>query len=74
MWQVYKHLYQIRKQHDILKTAVADVIKGQTNMSHKGELQTLTKLNMKHQVCPGETCCMIISRPGAYVIVEIQII
>ncbi len=35
----------IRKQHDILKTAVADVSKGQTDMSHKGELQ---KLNFPH--------------------------
>ncbi len=32
-----------RNQHDILKTAVADVSKGQTDMWHKGELQTLTK-------------------------------
>ncbi len=30
-------------------------------MSHKGELQTLTKLSMKHQVCHTETCHMIIS-------------
>ncbi len=44
----------IRNEHDILKTAVADVSKGQTDMSHKGELQTLTKLSMKHQVCPSE--------------------
>ncbi len=29
--------------HDILKTALADVIKGQTDMSYKGELQTLTE-------------------------------
>ncbi len=35
-------------QHDILMTAVADVSKGQTNMSYKGELQTLTKLSMRH--------------------------
>ncbi len=32
-------------------TAVADVSKGQTDMSHKGELQTLTKLSMG-QVTP----------------------
>ncbi len=50
-----------RKQHDILITAVADVCKGQTHMSHKGELQTLTKLSMRHNVCPGETCCTPIS-------------
>ncbi len=48
-------------QHDILMTAVADVGKGQTDMSHKGEFQTLTKLNMRHQVCPSETCFTIIS-------------
>ncbi len=46
----------IRNQHDILKTAVANVSKGQTDMSYKGELQILTKLSMRHQVCPGETC------------------
>ncbi len=34
-------------QHDILKTVVADVSKGQTDMSYKGELQTLTKLSMR---------------------------
>ncbi len=34
---------------------VANVGKGQTDMSYKGELQTLTKLSMGHQVCPGET-------------------
>ncbi len=38
----------IRNQHDILKTAVADVSKGQTDMSYTGELQTLTKLSMRH--------------------------
>ncbi len=37
----------IRNLHDILKTAVANVSKGQTDMSHKGELQTLTKLSMR---------------------------
>ncbi len=31
-------------------TIVADVRKG----------QTLTKLSMRHQVCPGETCCTTI--------------
>ncbi len=36
-------------QHDILKTAVADVSKGQTDISCKGELQTLIKLSMRHQ-------------------------
>ncbi len=45
----------IRNQHDILKTAVANVSKGQTDMSHKGELQTLTKLSMRNQVCSSET-------------------
>ncbi len=38
----------IRNQHAILKTALADVSKGQTDMSHKGELQRLTKLSMRH--------------------------
>ncbi len=55
----------IRNQHDILKflkTAVANVSKGQTDMSHKGEFQTLTKLSMRHQVCPSETCRTVISR------------
>ncbi len=51
----------IRNQQDILKTAVADVSKGKTDMSYKGELQTLTKLSMRHQVCPSETCHAIIS-------------
>ncbi len=49
----YIHIFTrhtIRNQHDIIKTAVADVSKGQTDMSHKGELQTLTKLSMRHQV------------------------
>ncbi len=41
-------------------TAVAGVSKGQTDMSYKGELQTLTKLSMRHQVCTGETCCITI--------------
>ncbi len=30
--------------------------KGQTDMSYKGELQTLTKLSMRHEVCRSETC------------------
>ncbi len=33
--------------------------KGQTDMSYKGELQTLTKLSMRHQICPDER-----GRPG----------
>ncbi len=44
-------------QYDIEMTASVDVSKGQTVMSHKGELQTLTKQSMRHQVCSGETCC-----------------
>ncbi len=51
----------IRNQHDILKTLFAYVSKVQIDMSDKGELQTLTKLSMRHQVCPSETCCVIIS-------------
>ncbi len=49
-------------------------------MSHKGELQTLTKLSMRHQVCPSETCRTIILESiitmlmsGAEVIAEIHI-
>ncbi len=42
----------------MLKTAV--VRKGKTDMSHKGELQTLIKLSMKDHVCTRETCRMII--------------
>ncbi len=30
----------LKNQHNILKTAVANVSNGQTDMSHKGELQT----------------------------------
>ncbi len=37
-------------------TTVVDVRKGQTNMSHKGEHQRLTKQSMRHQACPYETC------------------
>ncbi len=48
-------------QHDILMTAVTDVSKGQTYMSYIGELQTLTKLNIRHKVCPGENCWTTIS-------------
>ncbi len=51
----------IRNQHNILKSAVADVCKEQTDMSHKSELQTLIKRSMKHRVCPSETCCITIS-------------
>ncbi len=51
----------IRNQHDILKTTIANVSKGQTDMSHKCELQTLNKLSMRHQVCPSETYTMTIS-------------
>ncbi len=36
-------------------TAVADVRKGQADMSYKGELQTLIKLSIRHQVCPGHS-------------------
>ncbi len=42
-------------------SAVANVSKGQTDMSYKRELQTLTELGMRQQVCPGETCCTAIS-------------
>ncbi len=43
-------------------TAIADVSKVQTEISYKGELQTLTKLSMRHQVCPGEICHTTISQ------------
>ncbi len=37
-------------------------VKGkQPDMSYKGEIQTLTKLSMRHQVCPCETCRTTIS-------------
>ncbi len=42
-------------QRDILVTAVADVSKAQTDMSYKHELQTLTKLSMRHQVSTVKT-------------------
>ncbi len=45
----------------MLKTSVADLSEGQTDMPHKGKLQTLTKLSMRYQVCPSETCHTIIS-------------
>ncbi len=51
----------ISNQHDIIKKADADVSKGQTDMSYTSELQAFTKLSMKHQVCPSDTCCVIIS-------------
>ncbi len=42
-------------------TVVVDVSKGQTDMSYKSELQIPTKLCMRHQVCPSETCHTTIS-------------
>ncbi len=36
-------------------TAAADVSKGQTYMSYKGEHQTLTEQSMRHHVCPSDT-------------------
>ncbi len=36
--------------YDIPITTAVDVSKGQTDMSYKGELQTLTKESMRHQV------------------------
>ncbi len=41
--------YTNRNQHDILMTAVADVSKGQAEVSYKGELKTITKLSMTQQ-------------------------
>ncbi len=40
---------------------VTNVSKGQTDIAYKGELQTLTKLSMRHQICPSETCYTTIS-------------
>ncbi len=37
-------------------TAVADVSKGQTDQLYKGDLQTQTKLAMRHRACPGYPC------------------
>ncbi len=45
-----------KNQYDILMRAVADVSKGQIDMSYKGELQTLPKQSMRRKVCTGETC------------------
>ncbi len=42
-------------QHDILKTVVADVSKGQSDISYKGDLQALTKLRIRYQAYPGQT-------------------
>ncbi len=61
-------------------TAVADDSKGQTDMSHEGQLQTVTKLSMRNHIFPGETCGMTISESninvllsGAEVIAELHI-
>ncbi len=50
-----------RNQLNIIMTAVANVKKGQADISYKGELQTLTKQSMRHQFFPGETCHTTIS-------------
>ncbi len=42
-------------------TDVANGSKKQTDKSYKGELQTLTKLSMRCQVCPSGTWHIIIS-------------
>ncbi len=39
-----------------------DVSKEQTDMSYKGELQTVTKQSIRHQVSRVETCRAIISQ------------
>ncbi len=39
---------------------VADVRKGQTYMSYKGEHQMLTKQSIRHQVCSGGACLTIL--------------
>ncbi len=51
-----------KSQFDILMTVLVDDIrKGQTDMPYKREHQTLTKQNMRHQVCPGASCHITIS-------------
>ncbi len=50
-----------RNEFDIILTAVANVSKGQTDIPYQGAHHTLTKQSIKHQVCPNETCCTIIS-------------
>ncbi len=45
----------------ILLIVIANINKGCTVMSYEGQLQTLTKQSIKHQVCPGETCHRTIS-------------
>ncbi len=45
----------IMNQFDILLTAVANVSKGQTDMSYQGEHQLLTKQSMRHHVCNSDT-------------------
>ncbi len=47
--------YTNRNQFDILKTDVADVRKGQTDMPYNSDHQALTKQSMRHQVCIDET-------------------
>ncbi len=55
-------------QHDILMTAVAEVSKGQTDMSYKGELQTLTKLiEMEEQLQHWTWCVPGWLVPGVWV-------
>ncbi len=51
----------IGNQFDILLTVVVVANKGQTDMPYQGEHHTLTEQSMRHQVCPGETCCTTIS-------------
>ncbi len=41
--------------------AVVNVAEGQTDMPYKGEHHTLTRQNMRHQVCPSDTCHITLS-------------
>ncbi len=54
-------------------SAAANVSKGQTYISYKGELQTLNKQSMRHNVCPGETCHTTISEFAIFSAVEVII-
>ncbi len=65
-WQVYQHPYQMyiyesARYPKVVKAAVANVNKGETDMSYKGELQTFIKQSKSHQICLSETCCTTIS-------------
>ncbi len=51
-------------------TAIADVRKGQTCMSFKGEHQARTKQWLRHHVCPGVICRATISESTMTILVS----